>query len=125
MSNWVVRRSLNGGTTWTTVDRFGAEPAPSGIGNATARGITVTASGKVFVTGITPAPARLLVRKGTTGSSGVMTWVTSDDLSGDLPAESFGNAIARDGFGNVFTAGKGLIDGNDTGHFLVRKLPGQ
>lgn len=26
VNNWVVRRSLDGGTTWAVVDRFGAEP---------------------------------------------------------------------------------------------------
>ena len=124
VNNWVVRRSLNGGTSWTTVDRFGAEPAPSGAGSAAASGITIAPSGNVFVTGPSPAPSRLLVRKGTTSSNGAMSWVTSDDFQLVPGQGSTGQGITSDIFGNIFTAGQGQIDSTGLGYFMTRRLNG-
>jgi hypothetical protein len=124
VNNWVVRRSLNGGTTWTTVDQFGAEPAPFGAGNTTAVAITLSPSGKVFVTGNSAAPARHLVRKGTTAPNGTMTWVTSDDFQLVSGQNSEGQGITSDAAGNIFSAGLGEVDSTGLSYFLTRKLAG-
>jgi len=124
VNNWVVRRSLNGGVTWTTVDRFGAEPAPYGLGVSTATAITVAPSGNVYVTATTPDPSHLIVRKGTTAPNGTMSWVTIDDyqLVNGQPSDAHG--ITSDAAGNIFTAGKGQIDATGLRLFLTRKLTG-
>jgi len=124
VNNWVVRRSLNGGVTWTTVDRFGAEPAPYGIANSTAIGITVAPSGNVYVTGTAPEPSHLIVRKGTTAQNGTMSWTTNDDYQLVTGQPSDAQAICSDSAGNIFIAGKGQIDATGLRLFLTRKLTG-
>jgi hypothetical protein len=124
INNWVVRRSLDGGTTWSVVDRFGAEPITSGAGTATATAITLAPSGSVFVTGYSPAPKRLLVRKGTTAANGTMSWASSDDYQLVSGQNSSSQAITGDLAGNIFTAGSATIDSSQLGYFLTRKLTG-
>lgn len=124
LNNWAVRRSLDGGTTWTTVDRFGAEPIGSGVGEGTATGVTLAPSGKVFVTGYSPTPRRLIVRKGTTGSNGAMSWVTSDDFQLVSGQNSSSQAITSDISGNVLTAGSATINNSQLGYFMTRKISG-
>ena len=124
VNNWVVRRSLDGGATWTVVDRFGAEPITTGPGEATATGVTLAPSGAVFVTGYSPTPRRLLVRKGTTGSNGAMSWVSSDDFQYVSGQNSSSQAITSDIYGNLFTAGSATIDSAQLGYFMTRKLNG-
>src|SRR5678809_851827 len=123
LNNWVVRRSLDGGTTWTVVDRYGAEPAPYGIGSASATGVTVTNSGTVYVTGVTADPGHIVVRKGTTSNKGDMTWTTIDDyqLTPGLPASAQG--IVSDITGNLFVAGNGQLNSAGLLRYLVRKSP--
>ena len=125
INNWVVRRSLNAGNTWATVDRFGQEPAPYGKGAATITGITLSPSGQVFVTGITPAPSELLVRKGSTLQNGTMSWQTSDQFQQVAGLETYARALTTDAFGNIFSAGQGKVDSSGLGYFLTRKLTGQ
>ena len=126
VTNWVVRRSRDGGATWTTVDRFGAEPTPTyyGLGVGRAAGITLAPSGNVFVTGNSSAPQRLLVRKGTTAPNGAMSWVMSDDFQLVPGQASSGLGIASDALGNIFVSGQGQIDSTGLGYFLTTKLAG-
>lgn len=125
LNNWVVRRSLDAGTTWTTVDRYGAEPAPYGVGVCRATGITLAPSGKVFVTGNSADPKRLIVRKGTTGSNGAMSWATSLDFQYVPGVESTGLGITSDAAGNIFVDGQGKVDiTTGLGFFLTMKLAG-
>lgn len=114
--NWVVRRSLNGGATWTVVDRFGSSAT-----ELSATGIATDSSGKVFVTGYTSGLKRMLVRKGTPGSNGTIAWVTSDDFTMVAGQETRGNAVTSDGDGNIYTAGEGDESPN-VGRLLVRRL---
>ena len=122
--NWVVRRSLNRGTTWTTVDRFGAQAGAFDTITVQARGVTVAPSDTVFVVGVTPPPRKLMVRKGTTSSTGVMTWVVSDQLVDDLvpPRESTGYGIAADASGNIYCSGLSKLAADGNGFFITRKL---
>ena len=124
VNNWVVRRSLDGGTTWSVVDRFGAEPITSGPGIATATAVTLAPSGSVFVTGYSPNPRRLLVRKGTTAANGSISWVSSDDFQLVSGQNSSSQAIASDLYGNIFTAGSATIDSTQLGYFMTRRLNG-
>ncbi len=123
VNNRVVRRSIDGGTSWTVVDRFGAEAAPAGAGLATGVGITLSPSGKVFVTGVSAAPTRHLVRKGTTAANGTMTWTTSDEFQLVAGQDSEGQGITSDAYGNIFSAGFGN-DITGIGSYLTRKLAG-
>ena len=121
--NWVVRRSLNGGTTWTTVDRFGAQAGAFDTITVMAKGVTVAPSGTVFVVGTTPPPRKLMVRMGTTSSTGVMTWVVSDQLVDQSGLESKGHGIASDALGNIYCSGQSKIAADGTGSFIIRTLP--
>lgn len=114
--NWVVRRSLNGGATWTTMDKYGSSPTA-----LSATGITVDPSGKVFVTGYSPEPTRYLVRKGTPGANGAISWVTSDDFQLAPGQAARGNGITSDLFGNIFATGR-AADASGTDHWLTRRL---
>lgn len=124
VNNWVVRRSLNGGVTWTTVDRFGAGAAPYGIGETSATGITIAPSGAVFITGNTADPSHIIARKGTTASNGTMSWVTSDNYQLVNGQAADAQAITCDAAGNIFTTGKAEIDSTGLRLFLTRKLAG-
>ena len=123
VNNWVVRRSFNGGTAWSVVDRFGAEP----VGLTTGTGITLSPAGTVFVTGLsTGNPVGSLghlVRKGTTAANGAMTWTTSDDFHLVAGRDSEGQGITSDIDGNIFSAGFGN-DITGIGHFMTRRLAG-
>ena len=122
VNNWVVRRSLDGGTAWSVVDRFGAEST----GLMTGAGITLSPEGTVFVTGVSlvygGSPGHL-VRKGTTAQNGAMTWTTSDDFRLVAGRDSEGQGITSDAFGNIFSAGFGN-DSTGIGHYLTRRLAG-
>jgi hypothetical protein len=122
VNNWVVRRSVDGGATWTTVDRFGAEPAPSGIGSTTATAITISPSGKVYVAGQTPDPSRIVVRMGTTSSKGAMSWVTIDDYQAGAGLPASPQGMTSDISGNIFTSGNAEVDSSGITRFLTRKL---
>ena len=122
VNNWVVRRSLDGGTAWSVVDRFGAEST----GLMTGAGITLSPEGTVFVTGVSlvyGGSLGHLVRKGTTAQNGAMTWTTSDDFHLVANRDSEGQGITSDAFGNIFSAGFGN-DITGIGHFMTRKLAG-
>jgi hypothetical protein len=102
------------------VDRYGAEPAPSGIGIASATGITVTSFGAVYVTGVTADPSRIVVRKGTTANNGNMTWTTIDDyqVTPGLPASAQEwSATSQESF----VAGNGQLNSSGLLRYVVRK----
>lgn len=109
--NWVVRRSLNGGATWSVLDRFGSSAA-----ELSATGVAIDPAGKVFVTGYTSDLTRMLVRRGTPGSNGSIAWATSDDFAQGAGQETRANAVISDGDGNIYTAGRG------GDHWIVRRL---
>src|SRR5205085_12168437 len=90
--NWVVRKSANGGGTWSQTDSFRYDT----VGNAgsVAMGVTSDSAGKVYVVGYgaksaitgydnhhapiySRLPAHWLVRSSATGNSGL--WSVNDD----------------------------------------------
>jgi hypothetical protein len=105
---WVVRRSVNGGATWSTVNTYAS-------GGGTANAIGADASGNIYVVGT--APAGWVVRKGTGGTS----WATVDTFlqpyQGATPY-----SFTVDAHGNLFVVGSGGANYATT--WLVRENPG-
>lgn len=87
--HWLIRRSLDGGTTWTTVDNVAK-------GLNVVRGMVATPAG-VFAAGYLGNPF-WAVRRSTDGGN---TWRTVDTVSS--VSHAFG--IAADAAGNIYTVG--------------------
>jgi hypothetical protein len=100
---WLVRRSTNGGASWSSVDYV----AGGWPGNGP---ITVDAFGRVFVAGFNEntSPRTWLVRG---SSDGGTTWVTTDSFlpAGATSAQAW--AVGSDAFGNVCVTGEATIGG--------------
>jgi hypothetical protein len=110
---WLVRRSLDGGATFETVDEFSL-----GDDDAYVREIGVDPSGGVYVVGRANSPAgwRWIVRRWAQGESGFRT---VDDFQYASGQDAFASAIAFDGQGRVYVAGRGA-DGAAVTHWIVR-----
>jgi hypothetical protein len=122
-SPWVVRRSLDGGATWTTVDVL--QP-PAGYA-AYGQGIAADAQGNLYVAGrttilvtighATTAMGQWIVRKSSDGGN---TWSTVDAFSYVSAKASVAFGIGNDPIGNVVVAGTGT-DSAGFQHWLVRR----
>jgi hypothetical protein len=123
---WIVRRSVNGGNTWQTVDTFQL----SGI--ASAAGVGADASGSLYVVGNAVGPAvkgsswrHWLVRKSNDGGN---SWSTVDDYQLDTNNNSWARGFVAAANGNLYVAGSAAVGPNDgTGsnsHWVVRKSLG-
>ncbi|HEU0038049.1 MAG TPA: hypothetical protein VFR76_02130, partial [Verrucomicrobiae bacterium] len=81
---WTVRRSTNGGATWTTVDTFVLPSTGSSIYRAEARGIGADALGNLYVVGRAAAQYKgsgyfhWVVRKTANGGA---SWTTDDNYA--------------------------------------------
>jgi len=108
--HWLTRKSTDNGSTWSTVDDFfpGA--------TAMARGVTVDAFGRVFVSG--SSPAGHTVRGSLDGGA---TWATTDTFRLTPTGSANAVAIDSDGNGNVFAVGQ-VVGADGNGHTIVRKL---
>jgi hypothetical protein len=108
INHWQVRKSANGGTSWSTVDDF----AP--LANQTAVGFAEDGNGNLFVAGWTSAGtgSSWVVRESLGGTS---AWTTVDSFSNAMP-----HAIAAGGAGNVFVGGQGS-PASGAVHWVVRK----
>jgi hypothetical protein len=98
--HWIVRKSGNGGATWTTSDDFQLSSAA----NSVARAIDVDGSGNVYVAGY--------ASDGTNTHSIVRTivggaWTTSDDYLATTSSGSF--AFTVDAAGNLYTGGSSKL----------------
>jgi len=116
-NGWTVRRSLNGGTTWNTVDTFQ-------FGNTSvARGIGMDAQGNLYVVGNAfetikgRTASHWITRRSSNGGAG--SWVTVDDFQPAPGGAAVAHGFAADSFGNLYVAGLG----NNTGsaQWWVRK----
>ena len=105
---WIVRKSTNAGSTWTTVD----DVAYSG-----AYGVTGDASGNIYVVG-SGNQEKWLVRK---SSDGGTSWSTVDNLQ--TPEASDAYAVGIDPAGNVYVAGRVFSNQETTVDGIVRELP--
>jgi hypothetical protein len=107
---WLVRRSLDGGTTWSTVDNF------RGSNFAQATGVGADSHGNIYVVGRSVNPFDYwTVRKSSNGGD---SWTTVDSF-GEGKAAAFGTNAAGDLFvvGVTYPA----VGGFD---WVVRKNPG-
>ena len=113
-NHWVVRRSSDGGNSWSTLDDFQLDP----YNHSYARSFVAAANGTFYVVGSalvgpndgTFRNSHWTVRKSVNGGA---TWTTSDDLSG----RSGANAPMADAFGKVF------VGGDSAGAWAVRRSP--
>jgi hypothetical protein len=97
--HWQVRKSANGGTSWTTVDDYQLFNS----GNQVALGFTADANGNLFVAGWASVgtgtgPYYWIVRESLGGTG---AWTTVDNVAGEA------HAIAADNSGHVFVGGQG------------------
>jgi hypothetical protein len=113
---WMVRRSVDGGATWATVDKFNLPDNAGVIGTA----IAFTSS-TIYVCGVGGATNRWLVRKGTPAASGSITWITSDDFQMVPGQNARPNGIVCDRAGNVYVSGR-ATDETGKSHIITRRL---
>lgn len=108
---WLVRKSTDGGTTWTTVANIaGNQPESSGAVLDNAGNIYM--AGTDYVAGFV---YHSYVRRSTNGGS---TWTIVDDYI--YPGGSgYNTGISRDASGNIYAYGYGYVGG--TYHWIVRK----
>jgi hypothetical protein len=97
---WVVRKSSNGGNSWSTVDTFQLSTGYS----AWASAFVADSNGNLFAAGW--GSGKWIVRE---NPGGIGTWQTVDVVAG------VADAITADRLGHVFVGGSG------NGHWLVRK----
>jgi len=120
---WIVRRSTNGGATWSTVDTFQLSP------NLTSRafGVGADAPGNLYVVGQgfikngKNAYSHWIVRKSANGGN---SWNTVDDFQLSTTGNSAAGRFVADSNGNLYVAGGtpfSLWGAND---WIVRKNPG-
>jgi hypothetical protein len=85
LSGWFVRGSQDGGSTWSTMDRF-TRGSPSA-----AYGVATDSAGSVYVVGDAPiANPAWIVRKGTPNGSGGLVWATVDTFAAGGSGRAYG-----------------------------------
>jgi hypothetical protein len=113
---WLVRRSLDGGHTWTTVDSY---QLTAGL-ESYARGVSSDNQGNVYVIGYghdSLGIAEWILRK---SSDGGATWTTVDDFSYVAGKASAGHGLGKDSTGNIVAVGS-VQDSQGSVHWLVRR----
>jgi hypothetical protein len=118
-----VRRSTDGGATWSNVDTFQLSSSKSSV----AMGIGADSAGNLYVVGngsSASTGSHWIVRKSTNGGN---SWTIVDDyqLVAGNPSEA--RCIAKDANGNLFVAGFSRGDWTGVGylnHWIVRKSAG-
>ena len=123
---WVVRKSANAGTTWTTVDNFYSSTAFN-----QPNALTADAAGNLYVGGFSDINTAgsyshyWVVRK---GSNGGTSWQTADAFRYfPYPTTFTANdalGMGTDALGNVYAVGSGT-DANRVGHWVVRATANQ
>lgn len=113
--NWIVRKSADSGTTWTTIDSFQLMALKDSLAEA----VAVNSSGHIFVTGYGSDSSwyHVITRRSTDGGS---TWTTIDNYTYAASGNNYSYAITLNNLGDVFTAGWGNGPGAAYG-WTVRK----
>ena len=119
---WTVRRSLDGGATWTTVDTFQLGCV------SIARGLGIDARGNLYAVGVANETIKgktrthWIVRKSTNGAGG--TWTTVDDFQVAADGETIAVGLATNSAGDLFVAGMGSTTATGPSQWFVRRNPG-
>jgi hypothetical protein len=112
-AHWVVRKSSNGGTSWTSVDDYQLDSSNYSM----AYRFAVDVSGNLYVAGFgntgSGYNSHWIVRKSVGGTG---SWATVDNFQ-HAGSGSIASAIVADASGKVFVGGSG------GGHWLVRRSP--
>jgi hypothetical protein len=111
-ADWIVRKSIDGGITWTTIDDYVMSPAPRNSASA----IAIDPSGVLYVGGDATNASGVLDSVVRTNAGG--TWSTTlvkPAGSGEGDVRGYCMMIA-DSFGNIFAAGVGTSP-------IVHELP--
>lgn len=106
--HWLIRKSTNGGSSWSTVDDF----VPGG--GVQARKFAAKSNGDLYVAGVSGSYGAYhwIVRK---SAGGTGAWTTIDDYQYAPGVSTEPHAIAADISGSVFIGGSG------GGHWLIKK----
>ncbi len=105
IDHWLVRRSIDGGLTWTTADDLPVQGATGSLG------ITVTPAGSVIAVGQTAAVWK--VRRSIDGGN---TWATVDSYRYlNSPYSSCARGVTADGNGHLY------VTGFSAPHWITRK----
>ena len=121
---WTVRRSMDGGTTWSTVD---LNSATGSAYIASANGVSSDAQGNVYVVGRIDVCQTVKHKSYNTGqwvvrksSDGGNTWSSVDMFSGAIGSVSSAHAVGLDAAGNIVVAGQ-YPDAQGVEHWIVRR----
>lgn len=117
LRHWIVRRSTDGGTSWSTLDDYQLSSSHNALGGAV---YLAPLSGHLFVVGNANDASDLthwIVRRSTDGGT---SWSTVDDFQLSSTWHSAGRSIVEDRFGNLYAAGYGY-DAQLKGRWIVRK----
>lgn len=110
-AHWVVRKSSDGGNSWSTVDNT---LSSTGLGFQTAAlGFAADSNGNLFVVGQNVNDWTVRENPGGNG-----IWQTVDDFKYALGSSAV--AVAADSLGHLFVGGYGA-DNTGVDHWLVRK----
>ena len=114
---WLIRRSVDGANSWSTVDTFSYQ---GGAGSgAVPRDMAADAGGNLYVAGWfydSGNVRRWIVRRSADGVS----WSTSDDFAYTAGQAAQARRIFHLHSGSLVVAGEGL-DGSGTNHTLLRR----
>ena len=111
---WTVRRSQDGGASWSTVDTFQI-PAQKGkvTGASDAQGVGVDAAGNLYVVGSASSyvlgsglSSSWIVRKSANPAAPAPSWSTVDTYQLSVGYNAWAQAFASDAAGNLFVAGR-------------------
>jgi len=113
-ANWTVRRSLDQGVSWTTVDNY----QPNTACPARAEAIAVDSTGIIYVAGF--ANQNWVVRRSTAGGA-PGTWENVAWLLHYAAANGICTVPRPDGQPDDVYVARGALDTSSVGHWLVRK----
>ena len=119
---WTVRRSLDGGATWSNADTFqlGNTSVGRGLGADTQGNLYVV--GNAFETIKGKTRSHWIVRRSSNGGNG--TWATVDDFQPNSGGRGVAYGFVADSFGNLFAAGLGATSNTGVAQWIVRRSLG-
>lgn len=130
-NGWLVRRSADGGVSWSTVDLHQLPKQSGWYQDAAALGLVGDAEGNIYVAGsikamvtvgrTASAPAQWLIRHSTDGGT---TWQTLNMFAYVPGKEASAWGISSDAAGRVVAIGRGQ-DSQGIFHWIVRRRDAQ